>query len=324
MKKNLYGLLVAFLAVGMARSGQAQQVAQHSQYMNNNYLINPAVAGTEDYIDVKFSFRQQWTGIEGAPRTYYVSANSSLGSLYTQKKRTLYDWRKGFHAIGGIIYRDETGPTSATAVYGSYTYNLALTRTMRLALGASLGVQQYAIDGSMLHYYNVNTVGVSEAARVPDASIGMWLYTPNFFVGVSTAQLLGNQLDLGYSNASNSITHNKLERHYFATLGVRLPLNDDVSIVPSVLVKYMSPAPISADFNVKLKIKDALFLGASYRTNDAFTGMVGVNFSPVASLSYSYDVGTSDLAGYNSGSHEVLLGLKLNKSRRVVCNDRFW
>lgn len=334
MKKNLYALLLFGLAAGTAHSSHAQQVAQLSQYMNNNYLLNPAAAGTEDYIDVKVSYRAQWTGIKDAPQTYYVSANSALGALHTQKKRTKYDWRRGFHAIGGTVYRDVTGPTSRTFASGSYAYNLPLTRTLRLALGASIGVQQYAIDGNKLEFFS-GTPGITEAARVPDASVGIWLYSPDFYLGVSSTQLLNNNLDLGYTNANNArrLFGNKLERHYFATAGVRLPLGDDVSVVPSVLVKYMPLDALSSikrtsatavDVNVKIKIKDVVFVGASYRVDDALVGMVGINFSPTASLSYSYDASTSEIAGYQQGGHEVLLGLKLKKSNKVVCADRFW
>lgn len=324
MKKYLPGLLLTLLAAGTARVGQAQQMAQYSQYMNNNYLLNPAVAGTEDYIDVKLSFRTQWVGIEGAPKTYYASVNSSLGRLHTQSKRTLHDWSRGFHAIGGLVFRDETGPISYTGVYGSYTYNLALTRSLRLALGVAVGMRQFSLDGSQLRFYNTSTVVASQASRVPDGTVGLWLYNDNFYAGVSSAQILGNQLDVAYDANARTLGPNRLERHYFLTGGVRLPLGDDVSLVPSVLVKYMKPAPVSVDINAKLKIRDILWVGASYRVNDAFSGMVGVNFSPVASLSYSYDAITSDLAGYQSGSHEVLLGLKLKKKQKAVCPDRFW
>ena len=299
-------------------------MAQYSQYMNNNYLLNPAVAGTEDYIDVKLSYRTQWTGIEGAPKTYYASVNSSLGRLRTQSKRTLHDWSRSFHAIGGLVYRDETGPIARTALYGSYTYNLALTRSMRLALGVSVGMQQFSLDGSMLQFYNQSTVVANQASRVPDATVGLWLYNDNFYAGVSSAQILGNQLDIAYDPGTRLLSPNKLERHYFLTGGVRLPLGEDVSLVPSVLVKYMRPAPVSVDVNAKIKFRDILWVGASYRVNDAFAGMVGINFSPVASLSYSYDAITSELAGYQSGSHEVLLGQTLKKKHTAVCPDRFW
>ena len=321
MKRLLFLLLFPLLLA--TAPAQAQQLAQYSQYMNNNYILNPAVAGTEDYIDVKASTRAQWVGLDGAPRTYYLSANSALGALHTQSKRTLNDWRRGFHAVGGIVYSDVTGPTSRTGVYGSYTYNLPLTRTVRLALGVSVGMQQFAVDGSQLQFYS-GTIATSQSSKVPDATVGAWLYSPDFYVGLSSAQILGNQLDLAYSPTNQLVYSNKLSRHYFATAGVRLPLNDDFVLVPSVLVKYMSPAPASVDLNVKVRYKEILWAGASWRAFDAAVFMVGVNFSPSASLSYSYDAGLSPLAAYQSGSHEVLLGLKLKKRFKTVCPDRFW
>ena len=178
-------LLVILLAACTARYGQAQQQAQYSQYMNNNYILNPAVAGTEEYVDVKFSYRTQWTGLEGAPKTYYVSAHSSLGKRQSQSKRTIRDWRRGFHALGGLLYNDVTGPTSRAGIYGSYTYNLALTRTMRAALGASAGMQQFAIDGQKLQFHDPNNHPGSQASQVPDATVGVWVYSPNFYVGIS-------------------------------------------------------------------------------------------------------------------------------------------
>jgi type IX secretion system PorP/SprF family membrane protein len=117
---------------------------------------------------------------------------------------------------------------------------------------------------------------------------------------------------------------NKLARHYFATAGVRLPLSDDLTLVPSVLVKFMAPAPAAVDFNAKLKFRDVLWAGASWRASNAFVGMMGVNFGDLGSLSYSYDASTSALADYQWGSHEVLLSLKLKKKAKVVCVDRFW
>jgi type IX secretion system PorP/SprF family membrane protein len=324
VKKYLPALLVGGLALGLAHQGHAQQLAQYSQYMNNNYILNPAVAGTEDYIDLKFSYRTQWTGIEGAPKTYYASVNSSLGRLQTQSKRTLHDWSRGFHALGAIVYSDVTGPTRRTGAYGSYTYNLSLTRSLRLAMGVSVGMQQFSLDGSQLLFHNQNTTVANQASIVPDATVGLWLYNDNFYAGVSSAQLLGNQLDIAYDPGTRLLSNNKLERHYFGTAGVRLPLSDGISLVPSVLVKYMSPAPVSVDINAKLKFQDIMWVGVSYRVKDAFVGNVGVNFSDFASLSYSYDASTSEISSYQNGSHEVILGLKIKKKKKVVCVDRFW
>ncbi|SFP73418.1 PorP/SprF family type IX secretion system membrane protein [Hymenobacter arizonensis] len=314
-------LLLLLLAAAPAR---AQQQAQYSQYMNNNYILNPGATGVEDYIDVKFSYRTQWTGLEGAPKTYYASASSSLGKWRSTPKRTIRDRRRPFHAVGGIVYKDETGPTSRTSAHLSYAYNLLLTPDLRLALGAWAGMQQFAVDGQQLRFFDPTTVAPSAASRVLDGTVGVWMYSSKFYVGFSGAQLLGNQLNFSYgANQLGEGTGNTLKRHYFATAGVRLPINDDWSLVPSVLVKAVNPAPLSLDVNAKLKYQDLLWFGASWRAFDSAVAMMGLSYEQYT-LGYSYDAGLSQLAGYNGGSHEVLVGLRLKKKAQVVCTNRFW
>ena len=323
MKKNLLLLLLPLLLATVP--ALAQQQAQYSQYMNNNYLLNPGATGVEDYIDVKLSYRTQWVGLEGAPKTFYASASSSLGKWRSTPKRTLRDRLRPFHAIGGLVYSDVTGPTSRTSVYGSYAYNAVLTRTIRVALGTSVGMQQFAVDGQQLHFYDPTTVAASAASRVLDASVGLWVYSPDFYFGVSGAQLLGNKLNFSYgpNQLDAGAPGNSLRRHYFATAGVRIPLSDDWSVVPSVLVKAVSPAPLSVDLNAKLKYRDLLWFGASWRAFDSAIAMVGITYEQFT-LGYSYDAGLSELANYNAGSHEVLLGLRLKKKAQVVCTNKFW
>ncbi len=323
MKKGLPLLLsLLLLAAGPAL---AQQVAQYSQYMNNNYLLNPGATGVEDYIDIKACYRTQWVGLKGAPKTYYLSASSSLGKWRSTPKRTIRDRERPFHAVGGLLYNDVTGPTSRTSAYGSYAYNLVLTRTIRAALGASVGMQQFAVDGQQLHFYDPTTVAASAASRVFDASVGLWVYSPDFYVGVSGAQLLGNKLDFSYgpNQLGAGAPGNSLRRHYFFTAGVRLPLSDDLSLVPSVLLKAVAPAPLSLDVNAKLKYRDLLWVGASWRAFDAVVAMAGISYEQFT-LGYSYDAGLSELAGYHSGSHEILVGLRLKKKAQVVCTNKFW
>ncbi|WP_139923469.1 type IX secretion system membrane protein PorP/SprF [Hymenobacter sp. DG01] len=323
MKRALTLLLLPLLLLAAAPL-RAQQQAQYSQYMNNNYILNPGTTGVEDYIDVKTSYRTQWTGLEGAPKTYYLSASSSLGKWRSTGKRTLRDRRRPFHAIGGLIYNDVTGPTSRKGAYLSYAYNLVLAPNLRAALGVSAGMQQFAVDGQQLRFYDTTFQAGSAASRVLDGSIGLWVYSSDFYVGISGAQLLGNKLDFSYSpDGVGAGAGNTLKRHYFATAGVRVPLSDDWSLVPSVLLKAVNPAPLSLDLNAKLKYQDLLWGGVSWRAFDSFVAMVGLNYEQLT-LGYSYDAGLSRLAGYHGGSHEVLLGLRLKKKAQVVCTNRFW
>ena len=69
MKKILY-IIIVFIA-GM-QLVFAQQKPQYTQYVFNNYLLNPAVSGIENYTDAKVGYRSQWTGLDGAPVTSYI------------------------------------------------------------------------------------------------------------------------------------------------------------------------------------------------------------------------------------------------------------
>lgn len=323
MKRALLLLLLPLLLAAVP--ALAQQEAQYSQYMNNNYLLNPGATGVEDYIDIKASYRTQWVGLEGAPKTFYLSGSSSLGKWRSTSKRTLNDRRRPFHAIGGLVYRDVTGPTSRTSAYASYAYNLVLTPKIRAALGASIGMQQFAVDGNQLQFYDPTTVAASAASRVLDGSVGLWVYSSDFYVGVSSTQLLGNKLDFSYGpdQVSAGAPGNALKRHYFFTGGVRVPLSQDWSLVPSVLVKTVNPAPLSVDLNAKLKYRDLLWVGASWRAFDSVIALAGLSYEQFT-IGYSYDAGLSKLNNYHYGSHEILLGLRLKKKAQVVCTNRFW
>ncbi|MBC6611974.1 type IX secretion system membrane protein PorP/SprF [Hymenobacter sp. BT507] len=324
MKRALLLLLFPLLVLA-AIPALAQQEAQYSQYMNNNYLLNPGATGVEDYIDIKASYRTQWVGLDGAPKTFYLSGSSSLGKWRSTSKRTLNDRRRPFHAIGGLVYRDVTGPTSRTSAYASYAYNLVLTPKIRAALGASIGMQQFAVDGNQLQFYDPTTVAASAASRVLDGSVGLWVYSSDFYVGVSSTQLLGNKLDFSYGpdQVSAGAPGNALKRHYFFTGGVRVPLSQDWSLVPSVLVKTVNPAPLSVDLNAKLKYRDLLWVGASWRAFDSVIALAGLSYEQFT-IGYSYDAGLSKLNNYHYGSHEILLGLRLKKKAQVVCTNRFW
>src|ERR1700754_2678371 len=89
-------ILLLLTILGMFWPGQAQQKPQYTQYFLNNLLVNPAVTGVENYIDVKAGYRSQWTGLEGAPVTGYLTFNAPIGKNFVQGDAT------AFPASGGI------------------------------------------------------------------------------------------------------------------------------------------------------------------------------------------------------------------------------
>ena len=56
----------------------SQQDAQFTQYMDNPLYVNPGYAGSRGMLNATMIHREQWVGIEGAPRSTSFSLHSPL------------------------------------------------------------------------------------------------------------------------------------------------------------------------------------------------------------------------------------------------------
>ena len=318
-------LALITIAIAAVSFVNAQQQAQYSMYMANNYTLNPAVGGTENYADFKMSYRTQWVGMGGQPKTMYLSGHTAIG------KATYEDTEiksMPFHGVGGYVYNDQIGATNKIGFYGSYAYHLPITTKLTASFGAFVGFQQLSLDASNIRFHD-DASGVNDAAVngnqskfLPDANIGTWIYHKNWYAGGALYQLLSNNLD--FEDVSGSIEDGKLNKHYFVTAGYRVPINDDFTWVPSFVMKAVAPTPIQFDINSKFRYQDLAWLGVSYRSKAAVALMVGATLQGRWDVAYSYDVVTSDLKNTNSGSHEFMLGYRLLQDFSVKPTSQFW
>ena len=319
MKKPLL-LIFFFVALGM--QARAQQRPQYSQYMLNNFLLNPAITGIEDYADVRVSHRRQWVGLEGAPVTSYVTAHTPLNKGASGNK---YHRALAHHGIGASFYTDKTGPLRTSSVSFSYAYHLPLTTTLNVSAGASAGIIRNTVNSAELELTNPNDPLIGGGTinnNVFDLNLGLWLYSKNFSVGVSGAQLLE---DVGsFQPAEGAEATFGLQRHYFVTGAYRFEPTDWLDVIPSVMLKLADPSPASIDANVRVLYDERFWVGASYRHEDALVGMVGVYVSPLLDISYSYDATSSSLNRVSAGTHEVVIGFKLLNNNRIICPQWVW
>lgn len=315
----------------------AQQIPQYTQYVFNSFLINPAVAGIENYTDLKFGYRKQWAGINGAPETGFISVNMPLGKNYLygnansfsgggnnpMSRSYVQEYRAAepHHGIGIYALTDKAGPARQTNVSAAYAYHIGLSSDFNLALGVNAGLSKFSLDNSVLTTENADPLlmGNMSTQYKPVIGAGVWLYGPSFFAGLSGQQLNSQQL----SYTTNELySDSKLVNHFFATAGYKVYLDDDFAVVPSVMLKYSSPAPLSYDLNAKIAYQDKFWLGGGYRHNDAFSAMAGFYLSSLLTVSYSYDATTSALQSVSNGSHEIIIGILLNNRYHVKCPQR--
>lgn len=300
MKKHYIWL---FLMV--AGAGFAQQLPQYSQYMLNEMAINPAVAGKNDYAEVRSNNRQQWVGITDAPRTYMLTVEGPI------KDKNM--------GLGMNLYTDIVGPTRRTGINFSYAYHLKLNKDdLRLSFGLSAGILQWGIDGSKITLHDEGDQQLLTTyltTIVPDFGAGVYFHKKNkFYFGLSLPQLYQAPISLydGAGKNSKIVSQVNLNGAY------KFKIDEDFTIEPSFLVKYEAPAPAKIDIGARAIYKDQIWIGATCRFNDAFSALVGYMFKDYLIIGYSYDITTTKIKKYSSGTHEILLGIRFSRKQAAT------
>lgn len=302
------GIKLLFFAVffSAAMPAWAQQIPQYTQYMFNTFLTNPAVAGTSNNYQMRLNNRNQWVGIDDAPYT----VSMSFYGPFTKKDM---GW-------GVNIGNDVTGPTSRTNIMGTYAYNMQITRSgIRISGGLSFGMLMYKLDGSKLTvgeesdpYYDPAILQSTKSVVTPDASIGFYLYSSSFNVGLAAHQLFGQRLKF----YSSPIEDSRLKQHFMLSGGYWVNLNRYVEFETSLLIKYMISSPMQEEWNGKITYRQRYYQmwgGLSIRWKDAVGILIGGTYRNKYMIGYSFDWSLMGINKYNSGSHEVMLGYIFDK-----------
>lgn len=291
-------IILSIITVVCFNAARAQQLPLYSQYLMNGFLLNPAMAGCEDYVPIRVTARQQWSNLNDKPETFAISGHSAFAGQSM--------------GIGGYLYADRFGPISRTGIMASYAYHMNLHRIdSRLSFGLSLSAFQYKVDQSSLTLadsYDEAITGAVETAFAPDASFGAYLYRHNYYVGIASTQLIE------YKVGINQYNENEMIRHYFLMGGYRFKINDKFELEPSILLKGTEKTPGQIDVNLKGILMKNYWFALSYRTPDVVVAMVGVKYK-MAYIGYAFDYTFSSIANYSTGSHEILLGVNLGENK---------
>lgn len=286
-------MLLALGLLLLCTPGFGQQDAHYSQYIFNGLVLNPAYAGSRGTVSTLLFLRNQWVGIPGAPKTGAFSVHTPIG-----------DQRNNF---GLTVSDDIIGYTNQLWVHGSYAFRFNLGPG-RLAFGLQGGLLNYRIDWSKAEVVDQNDFILGNTTQnrlIPNVGAGIYYNTSTWYAGASMPHILDTELR-DVDGTINDFA--QLYRHYFFTAGIVLFPQSTVKFKPSVLVKYVTGAPVEADFNASFLINDFVWLGASYRTNDAVVVMADFQLTKQLRLGYAFDWTLSELGNYNTGTHELMIG----------------
>ena len=323
MKKILIILFIATLSVYPALSQ-----LDFSQYTMNQFIINPAYAGSEGYTSFNLTARQQWLGFENAPMTQAISGQtrimktSYVSKSRSVKKRTKKRRPSGKIGLGGYLYNDQNGPIGKTGLEVSYAYHLFVSDG-QLSLGLSLSAYQFRVNTDELNTVDPSDPLLSQSREsmfIPDGSVGVYYTYQPFYIGISARNLFQAAVKFG---SDNNFTDYQQPRNYYLITGYRYDMDNDFEIEPSLMIKTSESFSLQTDISLKGYYKRDYWLGFSYRTGNAFITTVGIKVDRLY-FGYAFDYSLNDIQRISYGSHEIMIGLKFgDNSRRYRWLNRF-
>ena len=323
MKKVIFSLL---LAAGFSYAADAQQDATYNMYMFNGLYINPAYAGSQEALNVMGIFRNQWSGLDGAPRTVNASVDAPL--------------RRDQYALGLTIMNDRLGLTNNFSATGAFAYRIKIKADNVIALGMQAGVTYYQQRNSEATLSDAGvydpTFAVNQSLWLPNIGAGIYAYGKRYFAGFSVPHLVPFSLDNKWQVATGSVVAHQYNQ-FLLTAGY--VFGKDASIVkfrPSFLMKFQKGPNYNMpdfSFNAGLLFIDRIWIIAGINTGSTTaagqpqsfgaSGIVGIiqaKLTPQLSVGYSYEYSIRSLSAYETGTHEVMLSYLFwyNKKRFVT------
>ncbi len=298
-------LIVALMITGFA--SQAQQDAQYTHYMYNTINVNPAYAGSRGVMSIFGLHRTQWVGIDGAPVTNAFSINSPIENSNL--------------GVGLSFVNDKIGPTSENVISADVSYSIQTSDTYKLSFGVKGSANLFNLDVSKLNPESMNDPLLQNIGNdfSPNVGAGIYLHSDKLYLGASVPNFFETKR---YDD--NTIAVYKERMNFYFIGGYVFDLTPSLKFKPAFLTKIVEGAPLQLDVSGNFLMFDKLTLGAAWRWDAAVSAMAGFQITDGLFIGYGYDLETTKLRNYNSGSHEVFLRFELFKRQDKIVSPRFF
>ena len=297
-------LTIGLLAVLFSAAGQQQ--ATVSQYMFNGMAINPAYAGSHGALSASMLTRFQNVGLPGAPNTQTLSIHSPLVNQRI--------------ALGLMVINDKIGVIGQTGVTGVYAYKLPMNNQATLSFGLQAGISTYRAAYASLDIYQADPLFAQDVRQArPNFGAGIYYSKPMWYLGLSMPHMLNNvfQRSNTYATVYQNIP-------VLLTGGYVYKLNRLLKIKPNFLFKVVDNRAIELDLNANLLFDEVVWLGVSYKFNNAVNILLEMQVTDQFRVGYSYSITTGPIQKAESGSHELLLQYRFKFNMKGVVTPRYF
>lgn len=310
--KKLVKLMTGLLALPLAGICQSDQ--HYTMFMYNKLYYNPGYTGSRDVTSFNAQYRNQWSGIPGAPKTLNISVDAPVGSYMRPFRKV---------ALGMSVTNEKVGIENNTNLRAYYAYRIRFSKSV-LSLGLTGGGSLYTALYSNLNAYQQNDQNLTTDVRnafLPNFGAGAYWSSDKAYVGLSIPSMLQNKYDKNGTQIAKQI------RGYYLSAGYVYQLNETIKLRPQILARYamngQSKLPLNFDINASAIAYDRIMAGITYRTDKSLAGVVHIQATQHLNIGYSYDFLMSDIAPYARGAHEIVVGYDISKERLKFTTPRF-
>jgi len=304
--------ILVLILLGLSLFSIAQQEPMYTQYMNQLLSVNPAYAGAKGVTSATILAREQWVGLDGHPSTQTIFVHSPMNNEM---------------GVGGSIVHDVVGNlVKYTTLSGDYSYTITYPGERYLALGLKMGVSFYQAD---LRTVDLGSGDPNDPAFMfnvsrnflPNAGVGLYFSSPTYYLGFALPKLIANRIS-EKDVEIGSISRQQL--HTFFMGGYVFDVNRILKFKPYFMVRATPNSPLSIDVTAQVVFIDKLWAGVTYRLGNSFGAMMQVQLNEQLKVGYAYDLTTTSLGAYNSGTHEILLSFDFSFGRGRVRSPRYF
>ncbi len=286
--------------------------SQHFQSLSNFYMngqhLNPAYAGSREVFSSTLMYRNQWTGLDGAPKTMNFGFHTPLKQLNL--------------ATGFIAFTDKIGVSKFSGLAVNYVYRIRMKEGKRnFAMGLKTGLTSFRADLSKLSLTESGDAVFNETIyniTKFDVGFGVYYYSPTYFFSLS-APILGN---FGYNSLQLYDTIKTRVVNTYLHSGFIINLGPDVQFMPSIFIKSIKNDG-QLDITLSFNILNTLLIGTSIRTGESLVLLVEYQINPQLRLGYAHDFVTSPIHKATLSTNEFTLRYELIRKYNVY-STRFF
>ncbi|MCX6171808.1 MAG: type IX secretion system membrane protein PorP/SprF [Flavobacterium sp.] len=285
----------------------AQQDAQYTQYMFNTINVNPAYAGSRGVMSLFLLHRTQWVGLDGAPVTNTFSLNTPINNSNI--------------GLGLSFVNDKIGPTNDNTISVDVSYSLKASEDYKLSFGLKASGNVFNLDVNRLNPADANDPNLQNfnSKFSPNFGAGVYLHSEKLYLGLSVPNLLQTSK---YNDDDVAVFKERM--NFYVIGGYVFSLSPDIKFKPAFLTKMVTGSPLQVDASANFLFFDKLMLGGAYRWDAAVSALAGFQVTDGLFIGYSYDMETTRLRNYNSGSHEIFLRFELFYRVNKMVSPRFF